>query len=156
MTREDMPRWATALRRLTAGYDRTMPADQSEAWFDQLERYPIAAVEQALRAAPSEAGRFFPTVGQVEQLARTAMANTAPSATAPGVSRDGSGQVVARWQCALCEDTGWRAKLADTGQLLTQDELIRRQGELRAPRPDHTPSYRMTRCACKLSGSVAS
>jgi hypothetical protein len=153
MTAADMSRWDTALHRLTAGYDWHMPADQADAWFDQLERYPIAAVEQALRAAPSESGRYKPTVGMVEQLARKAVADDAYASAswAPGVSRDADGVVVARWRCVFCEDTGWRATLADTGQLLTNDELIRRQAELRIPRADRTPAYRMTRCACKAS-----
>ena len=153
MTAADMARWDTALHRLTSGYDWKMPADQADAWFDQLERYPIASVEQAMRGAPAVAGRFKPTVGMVEQLARKAVADTAaaPSA-APDIVRDDRGEVVARWHCVFCEDTGWRATLTDTDRLLTHDELIRRGPVLRVPRPDGMPTYRMTRCACQSSG----
>lgn len=159
MNAADFSRWSSALRRLSAGYDRKMPPDQVEAWFDQLERYPIEAVEQALRDAPSEAGRFFPTVGLVEQLARKAMAGT-PRSTgdwhAPEIMRDPTtGQVVVAWRCVFCEDSGWRAKRTDTGQMLTAAELqeydrVRPVGA----RPDGRPHTVMTRCACKTAGAA--
>jgi hypothetical protein len=158
LTAADFGRWSAALRRLSAGYDRKMPPDQVQAWYDQLERYPMDAVEQALRDAPAEAGRFFPTVGLVEQLVKKHMAGT-PRSTgdwhAPDIHRNEDGVVVARWRCVFCEDTGWRAKLTDTGQLLTHDELIRRREALRVPREDGEPSYRMARCACRTPGQQA-
>jgi len=151
MTAADADRWTAALHRLTSGYDWKMPADQADAWFDQLERYPIHAVEQALRAAPSESGRYKPTVGQVEQLAKKAIADTAPAvgAHAPGLSRDEDGRVVARWRCVLCEDTGWRAVRTEDGRLLTTDEYVRLAVTIAGAREDGEPWYRMARCACK-------
>lgn len=155
MTGADRPRWFAALRRMTAGYDWKMPQDQADAWFDQLERYPMDAVEQAMRDAPAEAGRFKPAVGLVEQLTRKAMAGT-PRSTgdwhAPDISRDEHGVVVARWRCVFCEDSGWRAVETETGQLLTNDELIRRREALRVPREDGQPTYAMRRCACRTQG----
>jgi hypothetical protein len=155
LTGADMSRWDRALRRMLAGYDWTMPAPQAEAWFEQLERYPMEAVEQALRGAPSEAGRFKPTVGLLEQLAKKHMAGT-PRSTgdwhAPEVVRDEAGVVTIAYRCGLCCDTGWRAKVAANGVILTEMELQASQDVLRVPREDGNPTYTMTRCACRTGG----
>jgi hypothetical protein len=155
MTAADYPTFRSALLRLCACYDKQLTSEQRDAWGDQLERYPIDAIVQALRSAPAESGRFFPNVGLVEQLAKKHMGGT-PRSTgdwhAPDVTRNEDGVVVARWRCVFCEDTGWRAKQTDTGQLLTNDELIRRREALRVPREDGEPTYRMSRCSCRIQG----
>ena len=154
MNAADFSRWTAALRRLSAGYDRKMPPDQVDAWYDQLERYPMDAVEQALRDAPSEAGRFFPTVGLVEQLAKKALAGT-PRSTgdwhAPEMMRDADGKVTVAYRCGLCCDTGWRAVLTETGVLLTEQELQvwDMTQKPASPREDGKPHYSRRRCACR-------
>jgi hypothetical protein len=157
MTAVDFDRWSSALRRLSAGYDRKMPPDQVSAWYDQLERYPIDAVEQAMRDAPSEAGRFFPTVGLVEQLAKKAMGGTTRTTGdwhAPEMMRDEDGVVTVAYRCGLCCDTGWRARVAANGVILTEMELQASQDVLRVPRADGKPTYTMTRCACRTGGAA--
>jgi hypothetical protein len=150
----DNQRWYAALRRLTAGYDWKMPQDQADAWFDQLERYPIDAVEQAMRDAPAESGRFKPAVGLVEQLAKKAMAGT-PRSTgdwhAPEVLRDEHGKVTVAYRCGLCCDTGWRGVVTETGALLTEPEL--QAWELTqkptGARADGMPHVMRRRCLCR-------
>jgi hypothetical protein len=157
MTLHDSARWSAAIRRLCAGYDRKMPVEQVDAWYDQLERYAIEAVEQALRDAPVEAGRFFPTIGLVEQLARKAAAGT-PRSTgdwhAPEVTRDEDGRVTVAYRCGLCCDTGWRAVVTETGRVLTEAELQAWEMYQKpaGPREDGRPHVMRRRCACKLSG----
>lgn len=155
MTAADMPTFRPALLRLCACYDRQLTTEQRDAWWDQLERYPIDAVVQALRDAPAESGRFFPSVGLVEQLTRKAMAGkprTSGDWHAPDVCRDPTtGLVVARWRCVFCEDTGWRA--VTDGRVLTQAELVAMRWP--DPREDGQPHYRMRRCECKRRATEA-
>lgn len=157
MTLTDLPRWDACVKRLCACYDKTLTRDQVDAWFDQLERYPIDAIERAFRDAPAESGRFFPNVGLLEQLTRKALSATPKTSGdwhAPDVYRDETtGLVVAAWKCVLCEDTGWRAVVTD-GPVLTNAELVTKdwQARLRVPRDDGQPTYRMRRCLCKTGG----
>lgn len=162
MTHADMPRWTAALRRLAACYNKTLTAEQADAWFEQLERYPIDAIEQAMRDAPAhdDAGQYMPSVGLVEKITRKHMGGT-PRSTgdwhAPDVSRDPTtGLVVARWRCVFCEDTGWRAVRTEDGRVLTQAELI--AWEATRPlgaREDGQPHSRMRRCDCRGRQEVA-
>lgn len=152
MTPMDQPRFRTVFLRLCACYDRQPSTEQRDAWSEQLARYPIEALDVAMQAAPAESGRFFPSVGLIEQLAKKHLAGT-PRTTgdwhAPELVRDpDSGQVLASWRCVLCEDTGWRAQVLD-GPRWTQDELVRQGQDLRTPRPDGRPPLAMRRCACK-------
>jgi hypothetical protein len=155
MTAVDMPRFRAAVLRVCACYDKALTSDQRDAWYDQLERYPIDALETALRAAPAESGRFFPSVGLIEQLTRKALAAT-PRSTgdwhAPEVMRDEAGIVTIAYRCGLCCDTGWRARVAANGVILTEMELQASQDVLRVPRADGKPTYTMTRCACRTGG----
>lgn len=150
----DMPRFRAALLRLCACFDRQLTTQQRDAWYEQLERYSIDAVEQAMREVPALSGRFFPTVGQLEQLARKALAATPRRLGdwhAPEVERDDDGLVVARWRCGLCHDKGWRGVRADTGQLLTHEEW-QDYDRTRTPgaREDGLPHVSARRCACRL------
>ena len=160
MTTVDLPRFRSALMRLSVCYDKTLTSDARDAWFSQLERYPIDAVEQALRDAPAEAGRFFPTVGLVEQLAKKALAGT-PRHTgdwhAPEMMRDEDGRVVVAYRCALCCDTGWRGVVTETGRLLTEPELQAYDlyEKPRQARADGKPHVMRRRCACKDRGQMA-
>jgi hypothetical protein len=160
MTLSDLPRWTEAVRRLCVCYDKPLSTEQRDAWFDQLERYPMEAVEQAFRDAPAEAGRFFPNIGLLEQLTRKALAGTVRTTGdwhAPDVARDpDTGLVVARWRCVFCEDTGWRAQVTD-GPLLTTAELVdpAMGDRLRVPREDGRPTYVMQRCACRARKAAA-
>lgn len=156
MTAADMPRWSSALRRLAACYNKTLTREQAEAWFDQLERYPIDAVEQAMRDAPAhdDAGQYMPSVGLVEKITRKHMAGT-PRSTgdwhAPEVMRDEHGKVTVAYRCGLCCDTGWRGVVTETGVLLTEAEL--QAWDLRdrptRPREDGRPHVTRRRCACR-------
>ena len=156
MTVADQARFRTALVRLAVCYDRQLSSEVRDAWYTQLERYPIDAVEAALQAAPREAGRFFPTVGLVEQLAAKACAGT-PRRTgdwhAPEVMRDESGIVTIAYRCGLCCDTGWRAKVTANGVILTEMELQASWDVLRVPHADGKPTYTMTRCACRTAAA---
>jgi len=159
MTAVDMPRWSAALRRLCAGYDKQLAHGQADAWYEQLERYPIDAVEQAFRDAPAEAGRFFPTVGLLEQLTKKHTAST-PRRTgdwhAPEVMRDADGKVTVAYRCGLCCDTGWRGVLTASGLVLTEAELQEWETNQKptAPREDGRRHGVRRRCACRTGGTV--
>ena len=144
MTEDDRKAFTEAFVKLCCAYDRSVDSTQCAAWFEFLEDLPLGAVTEAIKAAPRESGRYFPTVGLVGKLAIEARGagRGQQSATTPG------------WRCEQCDGAGWVARMTATGETLTAEGL-REWERHRAPgaRPDGQPHYRKRRCPCKAAQS---
>lgn len=64
MSPADFDRFHAAVTTLSVEHDREMSAQQMEIWWAELRRYPIAAVEAALRHL-LRTQRFFPKLAEI-------------------------------------------------------------------------------------------
>lgn len=158
MTLDDAARFAKAVEALGRAYGRIVPQLTVDEYWQRLERYDIALVEQVFDRAPGVSSRRVPTpavlLGIAEEITKASATGlgagqSREQAPRPRVWRDADGRTQIAFACATCEDTGLRPVRYD-GVALTCEEL--REWE-RAGRPgyDRTtfrPAVTMARCAC--------
>lgn len=168
MTLTDTPRFESAFQRLARVERLGIDQDTMRDWWAQLEHYPIDAVVSALQSAPAEReqrGDRLMTAGLVEGLCKKHLASISherltryvpqgqATISAPGRRIDGATVtvVMAEYRCHLCEDVGWRARVTETGELLTAADLQARTNPHPADGLERLTSadYRMSRCQCR-------
>lgn len=159
MTEADRGVFMAAWLRVCSMQGRDYDADQAASLFEsKLRLYPAAEVVAALEEAAARSGRFLPPLGVITDVLKERRGDgygQSSAAHAPAIERDPqTGQVIAHWRCAFCCDTGWRAVLTETGQLLTEAELQawERLEKPTASREDGRPHLVRRRCACKAMG----
>jgi hypothetical protein len=167
---EDAPRFQRGLERLARLERMTLDADALRDWWTQFERYPIDVVLKAFAEAPGEKGRtqaWAVTASLVDGLCRkhaAAMAHSRQTRyvahgeaviAAPGRRIDGQAVAVveAEYRCPRCCDSGWVARVTETGEVLTAPAL---QAEANMHPSDGArlsgTAYRMRRCGCRTGG----
>jgi len=79
MTPADFNRFNAAVTALAVEHDREMSAQQMEIWWSELRRYPVAAVEAALRHL-LRTQRFFPKLVEIIEAVEGSHADQALAA----------------------------------------------------------------------------